>query len=106
MASILHISTSKVVGVSMRVLRTLAALIILLSPTAQAGAANSPERCQRMVLSLMENFDVNQPESKEQLIHFAEMCMPESELNTQQNGFQTLPSMRIGRNTVNMQTRI
>ena len=106
MASILHLSTSKLVGVSMRVLRPLAVLIILLSPTAQAGAANSPERCQRMVLSLMENFDVNQPESKEQLIQFAEMCMPESELSKHPNSFQTLPSMRNGRNTVTTQARI
>ena len=90
----------------MRVLRSLAALIILLSPTAQAGAANSPERCQRMVLSLIENFDVNQSESKEQLIQFAETCMPESELNNHPNSFQTLPSMRNGRHTVTTQARI
>ena len=90
----------------MRVLRSLAALIILLSPTAQAGTANSPEICQRMVLSLIENFDVNQSQSKEQLIQFAETCMPESELNIHPNGFQTLPLMRNGRNTVTTQARI
>jgi hypothetical protein len=90
----------------MRVLRSLAALIILLSSAAQAGTANSPEICQRMVLSLIENFDVNQSGSNEQLIQFAEMCMPESELSKQPNDFQTLPLMRNGRNTVSMQTRI
>ena len=92
----------------MRVLRSLAALIILLSlsPTAQAGTSNSPEICQRMVLSLIENFDVNQPQSKEQLIQFAETCMPESELSKPPNGFQTLPSMRNGRHTVTTQARI
>ena len=90
----------------MRVLRSLAALIILLSPTAQAGTANSSEICQRMVLSLVDNFDVNQSNSKEQLIQFAEMCMPESELGKYPSGYQTLPSMRIGRNTITTQTRI
>ena len=90
----------------MRVLRSLAASIILLSPVAQAGAANSPEICQRMVLSLIEKFDVNQSGSNEQLIQFAEMCMPESELSKQRNDFQRLPLTNIGRNTVSMQTRI
>jgi hypothetical protein len=90
----------------MRVLRFLTALIILLSPTAQAGTANSPEICQRMALSLIGSFDVNQSESKEQLIQFAEMCMPESELNKHPNGFQTLPLMRNGRNTATTQIRV
>ena len=90
----------------MRVLRSLAALIILLSPATQAGTTNSPEICQRMVLSLIENFDVNESGSNEQLIQFAEMCMPESELSKQPNDFQTLPLTNDGRNTVSMQTRI
>ena len=90
----------------MRVLRSLAALIILLSPATQAGAASSPEICQRMVLSLIENFHVNQSGNNEQLIQFAEMCMPESELSKQPYQLQTLPLSNNGRNTVSVQTRI
>ena len=89
----------------MRALRILTALI-LLSPTAQAVTASSPEICQRMVLSLIDNFDANQSESKEQLIQFAEMCMPESELSRQSRGLQSLPLMKNERNTVTAQTRI
>jgi hypothetical protein len=90
----------------MRVLRSITALVILLSSATQAGAISSPETCQRMVLLLLENFDVNQSESKEQLIQFAKTCMPESELNKQSSGFQTLPLMSNGRKSVTTQTRI
>lgn len=71
----------------MRVLRPLAALVILISTTAQAGAASSPEICQRMALTLLEKFNVHQAESKEQVIQFADKCMPESAMSNRSQSY-------------------
>jgi len=65
----------------MRNYRFLAALLILMSVSAHAGTSPSPESCQKMILSLLETFDVNHSESKKQIVQFADKCMPESVLS-------------------------
>ncbi|MBG7609792.1 MAG: hypothetical protein IZT55_02885 [Anaerolineae bacterium] len=91
----------------MQVLRPLAVLVILLTATTSAtGATNSPETCQRMVLSLLDNFNVHQAKSKEQIIQFADKCMPESVLSRQSQDFKALRLNKSGRNTSTTQARI
>ena len=61
--------------------RSLSALIFLMSTSVHAGISPSPESCQKMILSLLENFDSNHSNSKEQIMQFADKCMPESVLS-------------------------
>jgi len=90
----------------MRVSRSIAALVILLSSTAQAGAINSPEICQKMVLSLLENFNPYQSESREMVIQFADECMPESVLSGHPEGFKAMQLKKANRKIANSQARI
>ena len=91
----------------MQVLRPLAVLVVLLiATTPVTGATSSPEICQKMVLSLLENFNVHQAKSKEQIIQFADECMPESVLSRQSQNFKTLRLKRNDGNTLTTQARI
>ena len=71
----------------MRILRFLLTLIFLISASVQADTAGSPVTCQKMFLSLLNNFDINQQKSKEQIFQFANKCMPESALSNKSQSF-------------------
>ena len=90
----------------MRILKSLAVFIMLLSPTAHAGTTNSPDTCQKMALSLLDSFDDNSSQSKHQLITLIDQCMKKSEYSEHPESFETLQLMRNNRNTITTQNRI
>ena len=59
-----------------------------------------------MVLSLLENFNTYQSESREMVIQFADECMPESVLSGPHEGFKTLQLKKADRKITNSQAQI
>jgi glutamine amidotransferase PdxT len=90
----------------MRVLKSLAILIILLSPAANAGVTSSLGTCQKMVLSLLDSSDENTSQSKQQFITLINQCMKKSEYSEHPESFKTLQLMNNERKTITTQARI
>lgn len=65
----------------MKRLRVFTVLVLLASASIHASTSTPLETCQKMALSLIDNFNASKAESKEQIFEFADVCMPESALS-------------------------
>ena len=90
----------------MRFLRSIAGIIVLLTLSLQADANQRQITCQKMVLSLLDHFDINDPWSQQQVLYFADMCMPDSALSENPQTVKKLQLLKDDGNVVTVQARI
>ena len=71
--------------------RTITTAAILFTLSSPAVAVDQSETiCQKMVLSLLSDHGTNIPEFKQQIMFFADMCMPESAMSEQPQIYRKL----------------
>ncbi len=90
----------------MQFLRSIATIIVLLTLSLQADASQRQITCQKMVLSLLKNFDARDPRLQQQVLHFADMCMPGSALSENPQTVKKLQLLKNNRYVATIQARI
>ena len=90
----------------MHFLRYITALIILLTLSSPVTANQSQGICQEMALSLLNDSDTSIPEFKQQIMYFADMCMPESAISQQAQIFRKLELIKDDESALTIQARL